>query len=111
MRYCGIDFGTSNSSVGILSSGEPVLVRFSNDSETTPSAVFYGSEADVQFGHSALNCYTDGLNGRLLRALKSVLGTSLIDEDTVLGNRRVAFRSVVSEYLNYLKTTLEEATS
>src|SRR4029079_2133525 len=37
--------------------------------------------------------------GRLMRSLKSVLGTSLIDETTRLGRERTGFRDVIAYYL------------
>ena len=38
-------------------------------------------------GRKAIEAYVDGVPGRLMRSLKSVLGTSLIDETTQVGPR------------------------
>lgn len=111
MSYCGIDFGTSNSSVGILAEGKPSLIRIENRN-ATPSAIFYCFDTgENYFGQSAVSQYTNGYNGRLLRALKSVLGSTLIDEKTTVRNQRMAFRDIIQDYLSFLKHTLEKATN
>ena len=108
MSHCGIDFGTSNSSIGVHTSGRADLIRFSGESATTPSAVFYSVEnSDVLYGRSAVSAYTSGRDGRLLRSLKSVLGSSLIDEKTRVGQQNLAFRDIIRDYLGYLKSTLD----
>ena len=45
-----------------------------------------------------------------MRSLKSVLGTSLIDETTRLGRQRVSFRDVIAYYLGAAKRRAEQAT-
>ena len=52
----------------------------------------------------------EGAPGRLMRSLKSVLGTSLIDETTRLGRERVSFRDVIAYYLGAVKRRAEQAT-
>src|SRR5258708_14931562 len=37
--------------------------------------------SSVRFGRDAVRTYVEGAEGRLLRALKSVLGSALIEED------------------------------
>ncbi len=37
----GIDFGTSNSTVGIVKNGAPQLTALENGMVTLPSAIFY----------------------------------------------------------------------
>ena len=107
MSYCGIDFGTSNSSVGVLLKGKPTLLNF-DSKPTTPSAIFYCTESGENFfGQAAIKQYTSGYNGRLLRALKSVLGSSLIDEMTTVRNQRLAFRDIIRDYLLYLRGALD----
>ena len=75
----GIDFGTSNSSVGFVNAGSPTLISFGQDGTSVPSAIFYADESkEVSFGKRAVAQYTEGVEGRLLRSLKSVLGSSLM---------------------------------
>ena len=45
-----------------------------------------------------------------MRSLKSVLGTSLIDETTRLGRERISFRDVIAYYLGAVKRRAEQAT-
>ena len=78
-RACGIDFGTSNSTVGWLRPDAPVLVPLEDGRATLPSAVFFNADEDsIHYGRAALAEYLEGYEGRLMRALKSLLGTSLI---------------------------------
>ncbi len=77
---CGVDFGTSNSTVGWSRPGQPALLALEDGKATLPSAVFFNAEEDeVSFGRAALADYLAGYEGRLMRSLKSLLGTSLID--------------------------------
>lgn len=109
MSAGGIDFGTSNSSIGCLQAGEPLLVRFGEDGVSVPSAIFYSSESpDIYFGKQAVARYTEQVEGRLLRSLKSILGSSLMGEKTLIRNRRVPFSAIIQDFFGFLKQTLEE---
>ena len=91
----GIDFGTSNSTVGFIEGGRPRLVPLEDGHVTMPSAVFYNFEDNrTYFGRRAIADYTDHADGRLLRALKSVLGTSLINEKTRIKAHSIASRTL-----------------
>ena len=39
-NFCGIDFGTTNSAVSVMSGNRPELIRFGNK-DTIPTAVFF----------------------------------------------------------------------
>ncbi len=90
MIACGLDFGTSNSAIGVLSGGAPVLAPVEGNRALIPSAVFfdYETKGRIQFGEEAIDSYIAQVDGRLMRALKSVLGSSLIDETTALAGRQ-----------------------
>lgn len=104
----GIDFGTSNSTVGIFRSGRPKLVALEGEQVTMPSAVFYNFEDNgTYFGRRAIADYTDHAEGRLLRALKSVLGSSLVHEKTRIKARSIAFTDIIGSFIGYLKDRLE----
>lgn len=108
---CGLDFGTSNSTIGVWQSGTPALVPLEAGKPTLPSAIFFNFEDDgVAFGRAAVEAYTAGTQGRLMRALKSVLGSSLMAETTQLKRQRLAFTEIVGLLLRQLKTTAEAAT-
>lgn len=110
MRACGLDFGTSNSAIGLLHGNAPVLAPVEDENTLIPSAVFfdYESKGRVLFGAEAIATYIGQTEGRLMRALKSILGSPLIDEKTALGHRRVALTEVVEIFIRHLKTKAEE---
>lgn len=70
-----------------------------------PTAVFYSAEdATRQFGRAAIAAYVDGHEGRLMRSIKSILGSDLMDEATELpGGLQVRYIDVVIAYLRQLR--------
>ena len=83
MPSCGLDFGTSNTTLGRPGRDAPRLVALEDGASTIPSAVFFRStNGEMLAGRAAIGAYTEGAPGRLMRGLKSVLGSSLIDETT-----------------------------
>lgn len=106
----GIDFGTSNSTVGIVENGKPRLVALENEQVTLPSAVFFNFEdGHAYYGRRAIEDYTAHVEGRLMRALKSVLGTSLIHEKTRIKARTMRFSDILGGFVGHLKRRLDEA--
>ncbi|UPJ52928.1 Hsp70 family protein [Bradyrhizobium sp. 200] len=110
MSICGLDFGTSNTTLGTIERAAPVLAALEAAQTAIPSAIFYEADSGVLIGRRAVEAYVEGVPGRLLRSLKSVLGTSLIDETTRLGRARVSFRDVIAYYLGAVKRRAEQAT-
>ncbi len=110
MSICGLDFGTSNTTLGILDGNLPVLAELEAGYPTIPSAIFYEVDGAVLIGRKAVDSYVEGAPGRLMRSLKSVLGTALIDETTRLGRERIRFRDVIAWYLGAVKRRAEQAT-
>ncbi|MDO9073651.1 MAG: Hsp70 family protein [Rubrivivax sp.] len=113
--FVAIDFGTSNSAVA-LPAGEGVrLVALEPGQPTMPTAVFYRAdtppqhlEAERLYGRAAIAAYVEGLDGRLMRSMKSILGSSLLDQNTDIGGgRSVRYRDVVTGYLRRLKSLAE----
>lgn len=113
--HCAIDFGTSNSAIGIPADGGGMrLVELEPGHTTMPTAVFYfveGPEHDGPpraFGRAAVAAYVDGLDGRLMRSMKSILGSPLVDQTTdVGGGRGVKYIDVIAGYLRHLKRLAE----
>jgi hypothetical chaperone protein len=92
----GIDFGTSNSTVGLAQDARAGLVPLEGGETTLPSAIFFSFDGDrARFGREAIANYADGVEGRLMRALKSVLGSSLVNEKTRIQKRSMAFIDIV----------------
>jgi len=105
---CGLDFGTSNSTLALIKDGAPFLVPIDQGRSTIPSAIFYNFEDDsTRFGQQAIDDYVQGTEGRLMRSLKSILGTALVGERTLLRKRSVAFTEVIADFLRHMKLTTE----
>jgi hypothetical chaperone protein len=109
MSACGLDFGTSNTTFGSMTGDAPSLLSLESGQTTLPSAIFYERDGAVLIGRRAIDAYVDGVPGRLMRSLKSVLGTSLIDETTQVGRIRSSFRDVIAYYLGAVKRRAEQA--
>jgi hypothetical chaperone protein len=109
MIACGLDFGTSNSAIGVVRDKVATLAPIEAGSTLMPSAVFfdYETKGRVLFGNEAIAAYVGQTEGRLMRALKSILGGPLIDEETVLGGRKVPLRGVVEIFVRHLKDKAE----
>lgn len=105
-----IDFGTSNSTVGFPSSRGPNLIEVEDGNLTIPSAIFFNLEEDkIQYGRTAIQAYTSHYDGRLLRALKSTLGSNLIEESTQIGERQFSIKDIIAKFLRHLKYIAETA--
>ncbi|MBP2313882.1 Hsp70 family protein [Azospirillum soli] len=110
MTACGLDFGTSNTTLGIRADGEFRLLPLDGERSTLPSALFFDFEADqVTVGQAAIDAYVSGIEGRLMRSIKSMLGTDLIDADTALRKGRISFRAVIATFLKAVKERAEAA--
>ncbi|MEO5735387.1 MAG: Hsp70 family protein [Rubrivivax sp.] len=91
------------------------LVALEDGHPTMPTAVFYRAdtptrqlEADRLYGRAAVAAYVAGADGRLMRSMKSILGSSLLDQRTDIGaGRAVRYRDVVTGFLKQLKTVAE----
>ncbi|QNM96274.1 Hsp70 family protein [Chitinimonas koreensis] len=109
-RACGIDFGTSNSTAGWLRPGTSPLLALEDGKATLPSVVFFNAEEDSTcFGRHALAEYLDGYEGRLMRSLKSLLGSSLIDGQTEVLGRALPFRELLARFIGELKLRAEQS--
>jgi hypothetical chaperone protein len=109
MIACGLDFGTSNSAIGVVQGGTGTLAPIEDGNTLIPSAVFFDDETRgrVLFGNEGIAAYVGQTEGRLMRALKSLLGSSLIDEETSLGGRKVPLTHVVEVFVRHLKHKAE----
>ena len=109
-RACGVDFGTSNSTVGHLRPRAETLLALEDGRVTLPSAVFFNiDENSTHFGRDAMAQYLDGYEGRLVRSLKSLLGSALIDAHTEVGGRALSFRALLATFIGELKRRAELA--
>ena len=106
----GIDFGTSNSAMAWADAGcQARLIPLEGDAPALPTALFYNAEDHcTHFGRDAVAQYLAGTEGRLMRSLKSLLGSSLLQED-----RRqrpgVSFRDIIAQFLAMLRERATQA--
>jgi len=112
-QACGVDFGTSNSTVGWLRPGAAhsasnALLALEDGKATLPSVVFFNADDErVTYGRAALADYLEGYEGRLMRSMKSLLGTSLIDGQTEVAGRSLPFRALLSQFIGEVKLRAE----
>jgi hypothetical chaperone protein len=107
-QACGIDFGTSNSTLAVPTTTGAALIPLEGTSPTLPSAVFWDADGlPPRFGRDAIAAYTSGEDGRLMRGLKSTLGSPLIHEKTRVGNRALAFTDILGSFFGHLRRKLE----
>lgn len=109
MPACGLDFGTSNSAIGVMHGNAPALAPVEDEATLIPSAIFFDFEQHgrVLFGRHAIDTYIGQHEGRLMRALKTILGSPLIDESTAVGRRRMKLTEVVEIFVRHLKERAE----
>jgi len=107
---CGVDFGTSNSTMGWSRQGQPALLALEDGKLTLPSVVFFNAdENEFSYGRAALSTYLAGYEGRLMRSLKSLLGSGMIDGQTEVGGRALPFRALLTQFIAELKQRGERA--
>src|SRR5262245_39379322 len=107
---CGIDFGTSNSAVGVCEAGAPHLLPIQRGATSVPTALFFSFDDDATtFGHEALERYFAHEPGRYLRAIKSLLGTKLFEETTQVKLRHYAFGEIIAAFLQFLRAAAGES--
>ena len=114
--HCAIDFGTSNSAIALPAEQGVALVELEPGHTTMPTAVFYAveglssfQEPERHFGRAAVTAYVEGVEGRLMRSMKSILGSTLADQSTdVGGGRSVRYLDVVGSYLRHLRHKAEQ---
>ena len=106
----GIDFGTSNSAAAFIDArGRLQVVPLEAQRAEMPSAVFFATEThSVLFGEAAMQAYLSGTEGRLLRSLKSLLGSALMDEHTAVGERSMRYFDIVVLFFKELKRRSEQ---
>lgn len=107
---CGLDFGTSNSAIGLIREGRPALAELENGGALFPSAIFFDFEQGKPlFGAEAIETYMMQVEGRLMRALKSILATPLVKEATLLKTQRITFEQVIGLFVAEMKGRAEAA--
>ena len=105
----GIDFGTSNSAAALIGAdGQIHTMALDGVRAEMPTALFFASETHtVLYGSEAMQAYLNGTEGRLLRSLKSLLGSQLMDEYTAVNGQSIRFFDIVVLFFKELKRRCE----
>ncbi|MBF0277501.1 MAG: Hsp70 family protein [SAR324 cluster bacterium] len=110
---CGVDFGTSNSTIGVNDGTDVRLIPFKEESYSIPSVLLW-LKHNRQFlvGNHAVDQFTDGEDGRFFRSLKRYLGEAE-EISTLVGTRassakRYYLRDLISIILASMKKHTEE---
>jgi len=107
----GIDFGTSNSAMAVRQGSGPArLLPLEGAARTLPTALFFNAEDQrTHFGRDAIAQYLAGTEGRLMRSLKSLLGSALLQDKTAVHHRLVSYQDIISLFLQMLARSAHEA--
>jgi hypothetical chaperone protein len=105
----GIDFGTSNSAAALLgANGQLNVMPLDGPKAAMPTALFFSHETHTTlFGTQAMQAYLSGTEGRLLRSIKSLLGSKLMDERTLVNGQSTPFFDIVALFFTELKARCE----
>lgn len=84
------------------------LMPLEDGKVTLPSVVFFNAEDErTRYGRAGLADYLAGYEGRLMRSLKSLLGSSLIDGQTEVNGRALRFRELLQQFIGELKQRID----
>ncbi len=107
----GIDFGTSNSAASWITptSTHAQPIALEGKATSLPTAIFFNAEdRSTHFGRDAVSHYLAGTPGRLMRSLKSLLGSSLVLEHTEVNGQAMRFLDIITVFLAELKHRAED---
>ncbi len=119
----GIDLGTTNSAVGVVESGFPILLADADGNRITPSVVSYAGDGSVTVGRAALRSRSRGMP--VVSSVKRYMGSrfsEVRDDDFCVplveggngaaglkvGDCVVSPEEVSGEILKYLKSVAEQ---
>lgn len=106
----GIDFGTTNSAVSVSDGGVPHMVQITPGKDTIPSALFFDdNDKQVYMGYDAHQKYREPFSeGRFMRSLKRILGTSTMLTGTQIRGRYIKYEDIIGYFIRHLKERLDE---
>jgi len=110
-KFCGLDFGTSNSTVGLKTSQGFELATLEGASPILPSAIFFDQAGGGKlYGRQAIHQYIEGAEGRLMQSVKSILGSDIMTDGTFVQGRNVKFEAIIGHLVGHLKAQAEKQT-
>ena len=106
----GIDFGTSNSAMSWRTQGQTAqMVPLEGRAAAMPTALFFNYEDHTtHYGRDAMKQYLAGEEGRLMRSLKSLLGSSLLQDKTAVHGNLVSYQEVIAMFLKHLASQAQQ---
>jgi hypothetical chaperone protein len=109
LRHCGLDFGTSNTTLAVARGNEPSrLLPLEDGKPTIPSTIFFDFDDDrTLYGRAAIAQYISGTEGRMMRSLKSILGSSLAEEKVRIKKRILSYLMIIGGFVGELKDRAE----
>jgi hypothetical chaperone protein len=109
LRHCGLDFGTSNTTLAVARGNEPSrLLPLEDGKPTIPSTIFFEFDGDrTLYGRAAIAEYISGTDGRMMRSLKSILGSSLAEEKVRIKKRILSYLMIIGGFVGELKARAE----
>lgn len=108
-NFCGLDFGTSNSTIGVFKNQTMTMVPLEQGKPIIRSAIFFDYEADeYRFGQQGFNDYLSGIHGRLMMSLKSILGSSLMKEHTLIDKQLIPYTTILGYLIRYMKEAAQK---
>lgn len=106
--FCGIDFGTSNSSLAVANQDDVFLIPVEEQHMTIPSAMFFArKDNEAFFGREAMERFLSRQPGRLMRSLKRVLGTTAMRQGTMVNGELMKFDQIIAAFLDQMKRKAE----
>ncbi|NBB21857.1 Hsp70 family protein [Runella sp. CRIBMP] len=105
---CGVDFGTSNSTIAYYRGDRLRLVPVEKHHTTIPSALFFERISNApHYGREAVDLFLEREKGRFMRSLKRVLGTSVMKQGTMVNGAPMHFNKIIGQFIKHLKDKAE----
>ncbi len=102
-RAVGIDLGTTNSVVAVLTGGEPEVIANAEGSRTTPSVVAFAKNGEVLVGEVAKRQAVTNID-RTIRSVKRHMGT---DWSVAIDDKSYTAQEISARVLQKLKRDAE----
>ena len=102
-RAVGIDLGTTNSAVAVLTGGEPEIIANAEGGRTTPSVVSFAKNGEVLVGEVAKRQAVTNVD-RTIRSVKRHMGT---DWSTTIDDKKYTPQEISARTLMKLKRDAE----
>jgi molecular chaperone DnaK len=102
-RAVGIDLGTTNSVVSVLTGGEPEVIANAEGSRTTPSVVAFAKNGEVLVGEVAKRQAVTNVD-RTIRSVKRHMGT---DWTIAIDDKKYTAQEISARVLQKLKRDAE----